>query len=79
VLRGATQIGGSFYVNLTNTTMELTSPSQNFTLLDSPATTSATTYKVQFAQAIMNNSSVQINFANNSNSTSTITLMEIGA
>jgi hypothetical protein len=79
VLRGSTQIGGSFYVNLTNSTMELTTPSQNFTLLDSPATTSATTYKVQFAQAIASNSSVQINYANDATSTSTITLMEIGA
>jgi hypothetical protein len=45
------------------------------TYLDSPATTSATTYKTTFANA------VTANFATvqNSNGTSTITLMEIGA
>jgi hypothetical protein len=43
--------------------------------LDSPATTSATTYKTQFANRI-NASSVSVNYAG---SLSSITLMEIGA
>jgi hypothetical protein len=48
------------------------------TYLDSPATTSSTTYKVQFASN-GNNALVQINDYYNSdgNTTSTITLMEI--
>jgi hypothetical protein len=41
--------------------------------LDSPATTSATTYKVQF-NSVQNSSTVYVQI---SNSTSTITLMEI--
>ena len=45
------------------------------TYLDSPATTSATTYKTQFA-SLGNQSTAQVQ---NDNSTSTITLMEIGA
>jgi hypothetical protein len=50
------------------------------TYLDSPATTSSTTYKVQFASN-GNNASVQINDYYNSdgNTTSTISLMEIAA
>jgi hypothetical protein len=44
--------------------------------LDSPATTSATTYKVQFSSA-NNNAEVFINISGNTGSTSTITLMEI--
>jgi len=48
------------------------------TYLDSPATTSATTYKVQFSSA-NNNAEVFINVTGNTSSTSTITLMEIAA
>jgi len=50
------------------------------TYLDSPATTSSTTYKVQFASN-GNNALVQINDFYNSdgNTTSTITLMEVSA
>ena len=44
--------------------------------LDSPATTSATTYKVQFSSA-NNNTEAVINVSGNTGSTSTITLMEI--
>ena len=44
--------------------------------LDSPATTSATTYKVQFSSA-NNNAEVFINISGNTGSTSTLTLMEI--
>ena len=44
--------------------------------LDSPATTSATTYKVQFSSA-NNNAVAVINVSGNTGSTSTITLMEI--
>ena len=63
------------YTNNTNT-IGLGSISTNY--LDSPATTSATTYKVQFASD--NNTGtiyVQNNFNISAGSTSTITLMEI--
>ena len=52
--------------------------SASTTYLDSPATTSATTYKVQFSSA-NNNAEAIINAAGNTGSTSTITLMEIAA
>jgi hypothetical protein len=45
--------------------------------LDSPATTSATTYKMQFCKASSNAGSVYVQIFGNS--TSTITLMEIAA
>jgi hypothetical protein len=48
--------------------------------LDSPATTSATTYKTQFARTTAAGAAfLQIDGAVGTNSTSTITLMEIGA
>jgi hypothetical protein len=58
--------------------IEIGSISANY--LDSPATTSSTTYKVQFASNA-NNASVQINdyYNSNGNTTSTLTLMEIAA
>jgi hypothetical protein len=46
--------------------------------LDSPATTSATTYKVQFGSEA-NNSRIIINIAGSEVNSSSITLMEIGA
>jgi hypothetical protein len=50
------------------------------TYLDSPATTSATTYKTTFANRVASgNVSVQANYSGADNGTSTITLMEIGA
>ena len=60
-----------------NTAIVQTSSSST-TYLDSPATTSATTYKVQFA-ADGNTASVFINNSNNRLSNSSITLMEIAA
>lgn len=61
------------YINYTNSTAESGSGSGSTTYLDSPATTSSTTYKVQF-KAEANAGTV---WAQNSGSTSTITLMEI--
>ncbi len=59
----------------TGTTATNSVASGSTTYLDSPATTSATVYKVQFARGDGNgNARVQ-----SENSTSTITLMEIGA
>ena len=77
LLRGSTVInyiddnGGS---NGSTTLNNFGGTGGNF--LDSPATTSATTYKTQFA-SYTNSAAVVINNANLNNSTSTITLMEI--
>ena len=72
LLRGASSIlvcgaagspnGGAFYI-----------PNSSISFLDSPATTSSTTYKTQFA-SLNNNGAVGVQI---SNETSTITLMEI--
>jgi hypothetical protein len=76
LIRGATTIvndfgGGHGFTN----SLVYSFNGTGVTYLDSPATTSATTYKTTFAN------SVAANFATvqNNNSTSTITLMEIGA
>ena len=77
LLRGATVIGGCDYLNRTATTMEL-NQCWSTTILDSPATTSATTYKVQFANQAGGTAAVKINYGS-PNDQSTITLLEIGA
>jgi hypothetical protein len=80
LLRGATDIllitdmGG--YTGASNVATE--GPSASY--LDAPATTSATTYKTQFASNVAGQSSWIQNYMNaNGNTKSTITLMEIGA
>ena len=73
LLRDATQI--AFTYNLyTGTTVNI-SGSSSFNYLDSPATTSATTYKTQFKNPA-NASQITVQ---NGSSRSTITLLEIGA
>jgi len=59
----------------TNTTIESAVGSVSTSYLDSPATTSATTYKTQFKN-FFNGTNVRIQYAD---SISTITLLEIGA
>jgi hypothetical protein len=77
LVRGATQILlVCADVCFTNTAMQLSIPSATATFLDSPATTSATTYKTQFKNSA-GAASISVQF-NNSNA-STITLMEISA
>jgi hypothetical protein len=74
LFRGATQILENLYVMYTNTTLnqrELV----NQIYLDTPSTTSATTYKTQFAN---DTASAAIEVQPN-NTISTIILMEIGA
>jgi hypothetical protein len=77
VLRGSTTIlsfeGGIAY---TGSTISV-SASASTTYLDSPATTSATTYKLQF-NSISNSATANVNDGNG-NQASTITLMEIAA
>jgi len=74
-LRGATTLdtwGANFY---TNSTLMQTGP-MCFNYMDSPATTSATTYKVQFANGFVSAASVQIQ---NSNSYGLLMVQEISA
>ena len=74
LLRGATDLGVlAGYIGYNNTTTDAGS-SVSLTYLDSPATTSSTTYEVKFASG-SNIASVQIN----SQATNTMTLMEISA
>jgi hypothetical protein len=75
LLRGASKIAETFYINFTNTAVALATGSCSFSILDEPATTSATTYKTQIAsQAGTSDVGVQYN-----DSRSSIVLLEIGA
>jgi hypothetical protein len=75
LLRGATSISTiTNQVGYTNTALTVNVGSVGITYQDSPATTSATTYKVQFASA--SNNAIVIAQADG---VSSITLMEIGA
>ena len=82
LLRGATQIAGSnastsvFGVSTYGSGATLVG-NTNYAVLDSPATTSATTYKTQFKVITTANSCVMI--AQDGSNTSNITLLEIGA
>ena len=81
LLRGATQIWindeRAFTGRTGGGTLQEYQTILGVTFLDSPATTSATTYKTQFATAITSSSGSSI--AQGYNTTSTITLLEIGA
>lgn len=80
VLRGSTAIhaqNGYFFMEATGATKVEAVSYLSFIYLDSPATTSATTYKTQFKVDQTANSGQTI--ANYNGSQSTITLLEIGA
>jgi hypothetical protein len=79
LLRGATTVATLDNVGYNGATSGIDVGTTSINYLDSPATTSATTYKVQFASAA-NSSRVIINrgYSVDDNSCS-ITLMEIGA
>jgi len=75
LMRDASQLQEIFYIGYTNSALTLATASASFLFLDSPSTTSATTYKTQIKS--QNNTSdvgVQYNDAG-----STIVLLEIGA
>jgi len=75
ILRGSTTISTfAEFLGYTNSTL-LMIFSSSYAYLDSPATTSSTTYKTQFASSF-NSSSVRIC---NNNTPATITLLEIAA
>ena len=77
LFRGATEISnlGNLFL-FTNSTLQIYGTTVSASYLDSPSTTSATTYKTQFASTDNN---AAINVQANSQHTSYITLMEIGA
>jgi hypothetical protein len=77
LLRGGTVIQtiGELFL-FTGTALELYGTTVSTSYLDSPATTSATTYKTQFANT---NNTADVFVQANSQHTSTITLLEIGA
>ena len=75
LMRNATQVGTEIVGLYTNTAIINTAVSAIFNYLDSPATTSATTYKTQFRNT---NNTAAIGVQNGS-AESTIILMEIGA
>jgi hypothetical protein len=75
LVRGATELAVfASYLYWTNTALALLGAS-SFSYLDNPATTSATTYKTQFANMV-NTSGVTVQAES---STSSIILLEIGA
>ena len=77
LLRGATSIlTAGDYFGYSGSAVEVVGESISFSYLDSPATTSATTYKTQFQNPV-NVASVTVQFTSSHNST--ITLLEIGA
>ena len=76
LMRGATSIlSGTEYAAFTNDTSINSVGASGLTYLDSPATTSPTTYKMQFKST---NGTATVS-AQNGSGRSTITLMEIGA
>jgi hypothetical protein len=74
LMRGATEVYINQYLIYTNSTL-VQRGLQSFNYLDSPSTTSATTYKTQFANDV-NQAAVAVQA---SNQIGTIILMEIGA
>ena len=78
LIRTATTIATMSNVAITGTTAGIDIGTTSINYLDSPATTSATTYKVQFCSQA-NSSRVVINRAGGQVNSSSITLMEIGA
>jgi hypothetical protein len=78
LLRGATviqKLGDNFGYNNTSNTNVLATISTAY--LDSPATTSSTTYKLQFA-GVTSAKALINTYANNNNTVSVITVLEIG-
>jgi hypothetical protein len=75
IVRGATEILGNVEVFRTGDGSKFQNLTVSYTFLDSPNTTSSTTYKQQYAS---NEASTEVYF-NIGSTTSTITLLEIGA
>jgi hypothetical protein len=79
LLRGATEIGGTIEaVGSTNSTVNISGLNAGYNYLDSPATTSATTYKTQFNNQNATGT-IYVNDFAVSATYSYITLLEIAA
>ena len=76
LFRGATQLAFAYSTFLDQIAQTIFHPGISFNYLDSPNTTSATTYKTQFANDV-NGASVRVQHS--SQNDSQITLLEIGA
>jgi hypothetical protein len=77
LFRSATQLASSgFYGIYTNSTLPLTIPSATLFYLDSPATTSSTTYKTQFRNPL---AASTVYVQSGGSPASTIVLLEIAA
>jgi hypothetical protein len=84
IMRGATQVletnGMRVYVNNNANNAAANSAMQSLVYLDSPSTTSSTTYKVQMkSESTAQSAFCEINGDDYGTATSTLTLMEIGA
>lgn len=84
IMRGATQVletnGMRVYVNNNANNAAANSAMQSLVYLDSPATTSSTTYKIQMkSESTAQSAFCEINGDDYGTATSTLTLMEIGA
>ena len=75
LMRDATQLQEIFYIGYTNSALTLATASASFLYLDSPATTSAITYKTQI-KSQLNTSDVGVQY---NDASSAIVLLEIGA
>lgn len=75
LVRGSTALIGNYYIGYTGTTSYVYSGSCSFCYLDSPATTSAVTYKTQFLT--MSNAAAV--YVQSDSSVSNITLLEVAA
>ena len=79
LFRSATQIYVTDYITFTSTSVAQQVGSVSMNKLDSPATTSATTYKVQFANLGATGTFLVNEYASVNTNISTIIAMEIGA
>ena len=79
LVRGSTQLKQMSSTTMaTDSTQYIGVGSQSLEYLDSPNTTSATTYKCQIA-SVGGSTAVRVNTSDNGGATSSITLIEIGA
>jgi len=79
LLRGSTTISNAERTAYTNADGTLDIGTQTYTSLDSPATTSSTTYKVQYASGVSGQTIYINDYASTDDMISTIIAMEIGA
>ena len=79
LLRGSTTLSNAERTAYTNADGTLDIGTQDYIYLDSPATTSATTYKIQYASGVSGQTIYINDYASTDDMVSTIIVMEIGA